>query len=1043
MKQKKLLSLAGLMLLALVTAHSAAWAQQTGEITGTVTDSLSGEALPGTNVVIVGTQQGASTDAEGSYAITGVSPGSYDVQVSFVGYTPKTVEGVEVSAGEATQVDFALAQSAVELEEVVAVGYGTQQKEDVTGSVGTVDVESVQSLPLTSLDEALQGQIAGVTVQTASGIPGGGPRIKVRGTSNVGAGGQPLYVVDGFALPQPSQGQALTRNPLADIPAEDIESISVLKDASATAIYGSRASNGVVIVTTKSGQSGAFNFNVSASTGFNQVMDRMLIDAANARQFAEFEKFIWEGRVASGEATEVPQEYRNPEQYGAGTDWWDAVTRTAQRQNIQVSASGGSDRLTSYFSTGVTRDEGLMQNSDFTRVSARANLDANVTDRITVGLNLAPTYTERNLNWEGGEGRAGPGGAPWMLCPIPPVRNEDGSFYEQPGRECTGVWSHPNPVKWLEEEEDNEQTFRALASTFIDYEFLPGVTARSQFNVDYRTGERNQFTPSTIGAINSPPPRTPTGGLSTSGYLNWLSETTLNWQSELGPGNIDALAGFTAQQQRDGSSNFSGQFPGDGIRTLNVASQIDGGSNEEAWSLLSGLARVNYNLLNRYIFTGTIRTDGSSRFGADNRWGTFPSGAVAWNMHNESFMEGLSESGIPELRLRASYGVTGNNQINNYASLGVVGSTDYVLGGSAAAGRVLNTLGNPGLSWERTQEVNLGLDAVLYDYRLELSVDLYQRNTTQLLLQRELPMISGFPNVTENTGELRNRGVELSLSAVNVDRDNFSWNTDFNLAINRNQLISLPGGNDVRYTGAGLAEYIHRVGLPMASYVGYLVDGLYESEEQIENMASFPGATPGSIIFRDLNGDGTLTEQLLQPEGDFAVLGDSYPDFTFSVGNTVSLGPVDVRALFTGEFGGDNLRSEFFRTSRNIDGLFVVDAGYVENFWRSPEQPGDGLTPTPLGGATPRQQYRDVNHSLVLSDASNIWLRNLLVRYNFGSGLFAGASIYASASNLFIISPYPGNPNVTDISEANNQPGLDFGNYPIPRTFTFGIDLSL
>lgn len=1041
MRRENLLRI-GWLTITFMLVTSTAWAQ-TGEISGVVADSLTGEALPGVNVVIAGTQQGAATNAEGNYTISGVQPGIYDVQATFIGYETRTAEDVEVVAGETTSVDFMLVESAFQLDEVVAIGYGTQQRQDVTGSLGTVDVEGLRSMPITSPDEALQGQIAGVDVQSASGIPGGGPRITVRGTGNVGAGGQPLYVIDGFALPQPSQNESLSRNPLADIPSQDIESITVLKDASATAIYGSRASNGVVIVTTKSGQSGAFNVNVSASTGFNQTIDKMLIDAANARQFAEFENFIWEARVRNGEASEVPEEYRNPQQYGAGTDWWDAVTRTAQRHNVNISASGGNDQIRSYFSTGFTRDEGLMQGQDFTRITARANVDADVTDRLDVGLNIAPTFTERNLNWEGGIGRGGPGGAPWMLCPLEPVRNEDGSFFTQPGENCTGVWSHPNPVKWLQVEDDNEQTLRTLGSAFVNYEVVDGLQARTSFNVDFRTGERNQFQPSTIGGINSPPPDIPVGSFGTSGYLNWLSETTLNWQSELGPGNIDALAGFTAQQQTTGSSNFSGQFPGDAIRTLNVASQIDGFTDEEEWSLLSGLARVNYNLLDRYVFTGTIRADGSSRFGADNRWGTFPSGAVAWNIHNESFMEGLSESDIPELRLRASYGLTGNNQIGNYASLGVVGSTDYVLGGNAAAGRTLNTMGNSALSWEKTQEVNLGIDAVLYDYLLELSVEVYQRNTTQLLLQRELPFTAGFPVVTENIGELRNRGVEVSLSSVNVNRDDFQWNTDFNFAINRNQITSLPGGNDVRYSGFTNAQYIHREGLPMATYVGYVIDGVFETQEQVDELASFAGAVPGTIIFRDLNNDGIITEDIMQPQGDFAVLGDAYPDFTFSVGNSISLGPVDFRALFTGEFGGDNIRAELFRTARNIDGLFVTDAEYVENFWRSPSNPGDGLTPTPLGGAAPRQQYRDLLHSLVLSDASHIWLRNLMLRYNFRGGLLSGANVYVSGSNLLILTPYAGNPDVTDMNDAANEPGLDVFNFPLPRTVTFGIELNL
>ncbi len=366
-----------------------------------------------------------------------------------------------------------------------------------------------------------------------------------------------------------------------------------------------------------------------------------------------------------------------------------------------------------------------------------------------------------------------------------------------------------------------------------------------------------------------------------------------------------------------------------------------------------------------------------------------------------------------------------------------------MVGGANTAGRVLNTLGNADLAWEKTQEVNFGIDAALHNYQVRMSLEMYQRNTTSLLLARELPRTTGFGSVTQNLGEIQNRGVEFSLSSVNVSSPKFSWITDFNISFNRNEVISLPDGNDIFYRNAGPTAFIHREGLPMATYVGYVIDGLYASEEQIANLTSYAGAVPGSFIIRDLNGDSAITERAMFPVGDFAVLGDNYPDFTFGMTQTFKFGNVDVRALVTGSFGGDNLRSEFFRTARNIDGLFIVDSDYVKNVWRSPEQPGDGLTPTMNGGAFGRQQYRDNNHSLILSDASYIWLRNVVVRYNFKSGALAGSNVYLSGDNLAIITPYPGNPDVTDRDDANLAPGLDFGNYPIPRSFTFGVELNL
>ena len=1004
---------------------------QTGEIAGIVIDSLSGDPIPSANVVIAGTATGASTTADGNYSITGLQPGSYDVQASFVGYVTRLYQGVQVAAGQTTTLNIQLAPDLLQLDEIFATAYGTVERQAVTGSVADVDLEYLENRPLSSVDEAIEGQIPGVLVQNRSGIPGGGPAIQVRGTGNVGAGGQPLYVIDGFALTQPSDNNISRQNPLAEIPPEDIESITILKDASATAIYGSRASNGVVIVTTAKGQSGQFEFNANVSTGWNTPWERDIPDPANARQFVEFQNFIWADRVAQGAATEIPAEYRDPSAYGEGTNWWDEIINTSQRHDVHLSASGGTNRLRSYFSLGYTRDEGLMVSHDFNRFSVRANIDASISENLTVGLNLAPSYSQQDLNF-GGDNRGTGGGAPWRLCPIEPADEP------QPGINCTGVWSDANPVNWLQDVDDNRRTLRALSSAYVNYELLPGLTARSQFNIDFRNENTDRFDPSTVGGINRPAPDVPNGNIGTDRYLNWLSETTLNWRSKLGPGNIDVLGGFTAQQETIEGSLFRGVFENDAIRTFNVAQQIQANSDEQEWSLASVLGRLNYNLNDKYIFTATIRTDGSSRFGEDNRWATFPSAAVAWNLHNESFMGGVDD--IQLLRLRASYGETGNNQIGNYASLGVVRDVEYVFNDAAASGRFLNTMGNPTLSWEKTQEVNVGVDAVLYD-NVDLTVDIYQRNTTQLLVNRELPDVAGFDNVTENTGELRNRGIEVGMTTYNVNRDNFRWNSTISFALNQNEVVSLPGGNDIQTT-RWPARYINREGEPLSSYRGFIADGVYVSEEQIANTASFAGAIPGTFVYRDVNGDGILTPFSMFPAGDFVILGDAYPDFAFSLQNAVSIGNFDITALLTGEFGGTNLRTEWITTPRNLDGLFNVDADYVENFWRSPQDPGDGLTPIPTGGAEPRQQYRDAPHTMFLWDATHIWLRSLTLRYNL-PGQFQGTSIYASGSNLFMLTPYPSNPQATDLNNASQFPGRDDGNYPIPRRFTVGVNLRL
>lgn len=1024
-----------------IVPSDSAHALQTVE--GTVTDIETGESIPGVNVLVKGTSSGTSTSLEGFYEVS--VPSLNDTLIfSYVGY-----QTMEIPIQGNSEIDVQMESAEMALDDVVVVGYGTQRSQDLTGSVGTIRLENMEAIPLTSPDQALMGQISGVNVTMPTGVPGSAPQIQVRGVGAVGAGAQPLFVVDGFALPQPSdQAAARFRNPLTDIPPEDIASITVLKDASATAIYGSRASNGVVLITTKGGTaSDQAQVSITASSGVQNDIEWMRPDMANARQFAEFQNHIWAGRVASGEASAIPVEYQNPGQYGEGTDWIDVSRRAAYQNNINVSVSGGNESITSYISGGITRQEGVVVGSDFLRFSLRANVEANLSDRLRAGVRIAPTYSTRNGSTT--EARDGSIYSAIMMSPLQPAYDENGDVIPYPtqhsGGASSGTWTHANPLYALNNIDDKRRNFRVLGIAFLDYEVLDGLVARTTFNVDYGQERRNFFNPSVVGGINNPPPITPTGSESQGERLNWLSESTLEYQGQLGPGRLSALGGFTAQVETDQALSFSGVFPNDNIRTLNVASDIDGFTNEENWSVVSTLGRVNYNLLERYVFTGTIRADGSSRFGDANRWGVFPSGAVAWNLHNEPFMEGLQDE-IPELRARVSYGVTGNNQIGNYAHLGVVDQADYLFGSTQAGGNALTSLANRQLGWERMNEVNFGIDSAFLGYRLSVSLDVYNRNTTQLLLQRTLSTTSGFGSVTENAGTMRNRGLEVNINTLPVTTNEFTWGVDFNLSLNRNEITSLPGGNAI-YSGSaeGQPTHITQVGSPIGMQYGFIVDGIYRNQADVENYPIFDGIVPGNIRFRDVNGDGEISAG---PDGDFAIIGNPHPDFTFGLTSSLSYRNFDVRLNFTGRVGGDIYRSEYWRTPRNIDGLFNVSADYVENFWRSEENPGDGWTPTPLGGGEARRLYRG-QHSLTNYDGSNLWLRNAMLRYNIPTGFMGtrSANIYFSAQNLFIITGYPGNPDV----ERNAGQGGDFGAliggtdwlpYPTARSFTLGVELT-
>lgn len=1020
---------------------------QDNTVSGTVTEENSGNTIPGVNVSVKGTTTGTATDADGTYSLS--VPSLSDTLVfSFIGY-----QTTEIPINGRTTIDISLASEAIMGEDVIVVGYGTQRSEDLTGSVGQVSSENFESLSISSPDEALTGQVAGVNVTTTSGIPGGGPSIQVRGLGNVGAGGQPLYVVDGFALPQPRNEEAARyRNPLATIPAQDIESLTVLKDASATAIYGSRASNGVVVITTKGGRSSneGPQVNITATAGIQNDIDWMTIDMANARQFAEFQNYIWQARVDNGEASEVPELYRNPSQYGEGTDWFGLTRRqNAPSYEVQGSVSGGNETLRSYFSGGVRTVEGVVQHTSFQRLNFRANLEADLSDQLTVGMNIAPSYTIRNLPDATVDGRDGAIGSSLMISPLGPAYDDDGNLIPYPsqaynnGNGSPGTWTHANPLYRLRELDESFNGLRGIGTAFANFEFSEDLSARTSVNVDWGNSRRNYFNPSTLGGINAPPPTVPTGVEETNRDVSFLSETTVNLNTELGPGTIDALAGFTVQTGNEYTASFSGEFPDDEIRTLNVASDIDGFSDEQQWSLMSVLGRVNYNLDDRYIFTGTFRSDGSSRFGANNRWGTFPSAAVAWNLHND--LEGLDET-FQELKLRVSYGLTGNNQIGNYSALGTVGRDDYIYGGSVAGGRQVTSLANPDLGWERSKEWNVGLDGAILDQRVRFSIDAYRRVTTDALLGRDLPTSSGFGSVTENLGELENKGLELTVSTINATGSDFNWSTDFNWSLNRNKVLELPGGEPI-FAGGYEGHPSHKTaeGQPIGMMIGYVVDGIYESQEEINSKPSFDGAVPGNLIWRDVNGDGEIHPGPTERGGDFTIIGNPHPDFTFGMTNSLSYKRFDLRVILTGRVGGDINRREYYRTALNIDGLFNVAADYVENFWRSPENPGDKLTPTPLGGGEARRRYRG-EHTLNIYDGSNIWVRDATLRYNLPSG-FAGiqnSNVYFSVANPLIITSYPGNPEVQRNDDVTSlELGVDFLTYPLARQFRIGVELSL
>jgi len=1004
------------------------------QIVGTVKDAA-GNPLEGVSVLVQGTSRGAATDASGRFQIDAKS--GETVVFRNVGYVSQ-----EITIGNQKTLEVVLVAETEDLQEVVVVGYGSQQKKDVTGSIASVSMTNVRGQSIASLDQGLSGQVAGVNVSTSNGTPGGGPKIQVRGIGAIGAGSDPLYVIDGFPVPSSSGQQS---NPMSAINPQDIESMTVLKDASATAIYGSRGANGVVMITTKRGASGEPRIQVNISSGLQQVPQKGRPDLMNGQEFAQFMKESVEDRIRSEEGREptladIPEEYRNPEAIGEGTDWYDAVTRVAPMSDIGLSVSGGTEKIRTFVSAGYFNQGGVMMNTKFDRFSLRANMDADITDRLKVGVNVAPSMTFLR----GGVRGQGRDEFFEIANPIPPAYNPDGSYNEY--IQTTGTFGNPNPIMVLNQITNKASRTKILMNTFAELEIIKNLKLRSSFNVDFEDGDSEYFRPSTLANQNAPGISVPSGNYGNVKYLNWLNENTLtyDYNSESGH-SISALAGYTIQSNKFYAARFDGQqFPDDDIESLNAAARVIVGNMDISdWALISYLARANYSYAGKYLVTATIRSDGSSRFGPNNRWGAFPSFALGWRLSEENFLK--NSSWIDELKLRASYGFTGNFNIGNYPYMSNIGTRDYVFNGTLGSGRVMTSLANPNLGWERMRELNLGIDFNFLNNRINLTADFYNRNTQDLLLNVEIPQSSGFGTVTENRGDVRNRGVELGILSHNIVSDNFDWSTNFNISFNRNKVLALGRSEDPIYSGQsseGNPTNITEIGQPVGMIIGYVYEGIYQNEADLENYPAFPGAVPGNMRFRDVDGNGEIT-----PFQDFGVIGNPYPDFTWGMTNTLRYKAFDFRVMVVGAMGAEMLRATNFYTG-NIDGVFNVNRS-AKDRWRSPEQPGSGKVPTTAGTGRGRVMYRDT-HSLWVEKTDYAWIKNITLGYNLPARLvenrwISSLRIYGTVQNPLLFTGYSGNPEGTNYNRGDTGalvPGIDYSGYPVPRIYTLGVNVS-
>ncbi|WP_442591754.1 SusC/RagA family TonB-linked outer membrane protein [Pedobacter sp. AW31-3R] len=999
-----------LWLLLFLLSSKGAFAQI--KVSGSVKDETN-QPLIGVTVGVKGTTLRAMTNEKGVYTIAVPSDGT--LIFSYIGYTSQ-----EIAAGGRSVVNVNLIPSAKNLDDVVIVAYGTQSRRAVTGAVQTINQKELQDLPTAQVTQKLQGKLAGVQINQTTGIPGQGMSVRVRGQASISAGNDPLYVVDGFPI---------TGN-IANINPDEIESISVLKDASSTSLYGSRAANGVVIVTTKRGKSGQSNISVSSYYGVQSVPGRGMPNLMNAREFAQFKK-----EVALENNQAVPELFQHPEQYGEGTNWLDAVTRTAPIQNYSVSYNSSKDKFSTAVVAGFFRQEGILLNSDYNRYSLRFNTDYQFNDKIRIGFNAAPTVTTNHTPQSDGIWYNSPSivQSALMTSPLAPYKNADGSIPLTTNG--YGTADGPNWYNQVQVVKNTSKSAGLISNAFVEAELVKNLVYKSSINIDMGNTVTDFFYPSTAGNVFNAPNEADASRISASHgnswAYSWLWENTLAYKHAVGNHNFDVLAGYTSQSAHSESGSLNGTgFPDNNIKTLNAAKTITGSTDIQDWTLLSYVGRLNYSFKGKYLFSAAIRRDGSSKFGVDKRWGNFPSVSAGWIASDESFMQHLKA--ISFLKFRASYGVIGNNNVGNYTQYASVVPTNNPVNDVFLSGKSIAGLNNVGLGWENTKELDLGFDLNFINNRIKFGYDYYHKTTESLLYTVDIPISSGFFNFATNVGKLAFWGHEFTLSTQNL-QGKLGWNSDFNISFNKNKALALGTSNAAIYGD----NTITQVGQPLGQLYGLVWEGLYKNQADFDASPKYIGAEVGMVKFRDVNGDGIVTND----DRDKTVIGNASPKFIFGFTNSFTYKIFDLSIVASGAYGSKIINvSERFTT--NLDGSFNVLKG-LANRWRSEDSPGEGIYGKVKAGTT--GQERDWSSSKFVYDASYLTIKNITLGAQLPirtNNYIKGLRLYASCQQVFVFTKYPG--NNPEVSAAGGLfSGSDYTTYPVPRTFSLGLNLNL
>ncbi|TMI61499.1 MAG: TonB-dependent receptor [Bacteroidetes bacterium] len=1057
-----------LLLLPMLILITSAFAQNK-EITGKVIDQSTGLPLNGVSILSDNNKVGVKTKEDGTFSIS-VGTATKSLVFSFIGYASQNipVEGK-------TNINVSMVTEATEQAEVVVIGYGTQKKSNVTGAVSKYKNEKMDQSPVSRLDQALQGRIAGVQVQNISSEAGAAPKISIRGISSVNAGASPLIVIDGQPIP----------DGLGYINLADVESVEVLKDAASAAIYGSRGASGVILVTTKSGKSEKPKYNFRYSIGRKEDYKRYDIMTTTEYTNLLFSEAAYKatdpsitpptGTAIASNAERAAYIIETTMMGGEGTDWQKESLRPGMFQNLQLSASGGKKDTRYFISGGYQRDEGMMYKSDFEKFNLRTKMNVDLSNRVKISMNLNPSYTRRESPSENLTNfYRYPSFIPVYhnaltaanVNQIPQWANIRPGDFAQP-RHFSAIaysgtmpdgstWgptvadpfsSAQNTPKSSTLNQDNKSNeYRLQAAGDISVNIIPGLDFKSLASVyvNYTTAlnwaNRNA---TADGVVNK-------GVYINNTYMDLLSENTLTYTKKFKEHSFDVLFGFTAQKTNINKDQTTGlDYPSDNIRTLNNATSIDKAGTfgtKNSIGLISYLGRINYSFKSRYLLSASFRADGSSYFGPGNKWGNFPSVSVGWIASEEDFLK--NASWLNRLKFRASYGVSGNNRILDFGFLDLLNSANYSFGsntGTITSGQVTSStiIGNKDITWESTFQTNFGMDLSIIKNKINLSVDVYKSKTDKLLLQQSSMAFTGVPQFWNNIGSLENKGFELELSTTNFASKNFKWTTSANFSRTRNKILELGKEAYLLNQGERTEVYQNKVGDPLIQFYGFKTDGVWLSQADID-AARARGLTSslanvfiaGGLKIVDVDGNNIIDNN------DRTIIGNPYPDFTWGITNNLSYKGFDLSFMFQGVKGGSLINGDAnYNESRRMLRVFN------NNRWLSPKFPGDGKTPYSTIG------FNWMLTDYVVEDASYFALRDI----NFGYTLPESAvkflkmtslRVYFAAQNLYfnMAKGYRAlNPEGRSNGGAYASTlidGYQRGSFPIPKSFVFGVDIN-